>query len=60
MPRLKTTRDKALHQVKRGRRKVTARQFNQVVRDRLCSCIGSDCVANGCWTERMGRQPWPA
>lgn len=39
MSRLKTTREKALHQVERGRRRVTARQFNQPVRDyRLCSC----------------------
>lgn len=39
MPRLKTTREKALHQVERGRRRVTARQFNQSVRDyRRCAC----------------------
>lgn len=52
---MRTTVQKALHQVKRGRRKITARQFNQDVRDRgpaLCACIGSDCSRWGCWIMR--------
>jgi len=49
MKRLRTTPDKARHQVKRGRRTVTARQFNQAVRDHLfCACIGMCQAALGC------------
>lgn len=35
MPRLRTNVTKALHQVKRGRRKITARDFNQEIRDHM-------------------------
>lgn len=47
MPRLRTTRGKALHQVRRGRRRVTARQFNQGVRDKVVHA-GIGCGPTGC------------
>jgi hypothetical protein len=55
---LRTTRDKAMHQLHRGRLRMTARKFNQEVRDfvGLCACIGTDCRTRGCWVMRHPRR----
>lgn len=45
---LRTNVDKALHQVKRGRRVVRARDFSTSTRDSWCACIGLDSAIHGC------------
>lgn len=56
---LRTNVDKALHQVRRGRRTVRARDFNQDVRDLPCACVGTDCAVRGCWSLRQFRKGLP-